>query len=97
MLLEELILADLRHSQLLFGLTNLGLDPMDNHYLGICDLIASLLEIHSDLEKDQMMEVYLDFMSKSTDFPIISQPDSLRRLSKACLEALLRLLGKSYQ
>lgn len=93
--LEEMILADLKHSQLLFGLANLGLDPMDNHYLGLSDLIAFMLDVHSDLEKDQMMEVYLEQMHRSADFSVSSQPESLRKISRECLNAILRVLRKS--
>ena len=90
--LEEMILADLKHSQLLFGLTNLGLDPMDNHYLGIADLVAKLIGVLNDQEKDRFMEVYMEFMNRSADSHVDTTNEALKRLSKECIEALHGIL-----
>jgi|GEM_PF-3897106 len=91
LLLEEMILADLKHSQLLFGLTNIGLDPMDNHYLGICDLIACFIGVVTDEEKDRFMEIYMDFMHQSSTFPVCPRNEALRGVSKKCLDDLLKV------
>lgn len=88
--LEEMILADLKHSQLLFGLSSLGLDPMDNHYLGICDLIACFIGVVTDEEKDRFMEIYMAFMNRSSAFPLSSNEDELRQIGKECLEELIK-------
>ena len=90
--LEEMILADLKHSQLLFGLANLGLDPMDNHYLGIAELVAKLIGVQNDQGKDRFMEVYLDFMNRSADSHVDTTNEALQMLSKECLEAILGVL-----
>lgn len=89
LLLEEMILADLKHSQLLFGLAALGLDHMDNHYLVIHDLIAKLMGIATDSEKDRSTEIYMDYMQQSMQFPFSPRGEELRSLSKACLDKLL--------
>ena len=89
-ILEELILADLKHSQLTIGLANLGLDPMDNHYLGIADFVARLIGVQNDQEKDRFMEVYMEFMNRSSTFPICPRNESLRDVSKKCLAHLLK-------
>lgn len=92
LILEEMILADLKHSHLLNGLTNLGLDPMDNHYLGIAELVAKLIGVQNDQEKDRFMEVYLDFMNRSADSNVDTTNEALQMLSKECLEAILGVL-----
>lgn len=91
-ILEELILADLKHSQLTIGLANLGLDPMDNHYLGIVDLVAQLIGVQNDQEKDRFMEVYMEFVNRSADSHVDTTNEELKMLSKECLEALLGIL-----
>lgn len=90
LILEELILADLKHSQLTIGLANLGLDPMDNHYLGIADLVARLIGVQNDQEKDRFMEVYMEFMNRSSYSLEDTANETLKILSKQYLEALLR-------
>ena len=75
--LEETILADLKHSQLLFGLANLGLDPLDNHYLGIAELVAKLIGVQNDQENDRFIEVYLDFINRSADSHVDTTNEAL--------------------
>ena len=75
--LEEMILADLKHSQLLFGLANLGLDPLDNHYLGIAELVAKLIGVQNDQENDRFIEVYLDFINRSADSHVDTTNEAL--------------------
>ena len=91
-ILEELILADLKHSQLTIGLANLGLDPMDNHFLGIADLVARLIGVQNDQEKDRFMDVYMEFMNRSADSHVDTTNEALKRLSKECIEALHGIL-----
>ncbi|RAI86802.1 hypothetical protein [Algoriphagus yeomjeoni] len=94
--LEEMILADLKHSQLILGLANIGLDHMDNHYLGIADLVAQLIGTQTDQGKDKFMEVYLGFMQKSTEVPVSSGGEELRMVSKECLKVLLQEFDQVY-
>ena len=84
-----MILADLKHSQLVFGLANLGLDPWDNHYLGIAELVAKLIGVQNDQGKDRFIEVYLDFMNRSADSHVDATNEVLKMLNKVCLEAIL--------
>lgn len=95
-ILEEIILADMKHSQLTIGLANLGLDPMDNHYLGIADLVGRLIGVQTDEEKDRFMEVYLGFMQKSTEFPVSSRGEELLTIGKECLKVLLQEFDQVY-
>lgn len=94
--LEEMILTDLKHSQLIFGLATIGLDHMDNHYLGIAELVAHLIGIQNDQEKDRFMEVYLAFMQRSTEFPVSSRGEELLTIGKECLKVLLQEFDQVY-
>lgn len=93
-LIQELILADLRHSQLIFGLEALGLAPLDNHFLGLGKLIANLIGFSTDQELDIFFEIYQSFMSKSTAFPVTQNGTGLKPLAIKCYEALNRKAQK---
>lgn len=88
-LIKELILADLRHSQLIFGLEALQLAPMDYHFLNLYQLIASWMGFRTDEEMDAFMEIYQSFMYKSTSYPVSQHGLDLKPLAEECYEALL--------
>lgn len=88
-LIKELILADLRHSQLIFGLEALQLAPMDYHFLNLYQLIASWMGFRTDEELDGFMEIYQSYMYKSTSYPVSQHGLDLKTLAKECYEALL--------
>jgi hypothetical protein len=87
-LIEELILADLRHCQLIFGLEALGLSPLDNHFLSLSNLIAREMGYKTDQELDVFYEIYQSFIKKSTFFPVAPNGVELNQLAKECHEAL---------
>lgn len=87
-LIKELILADLRHSQLIFGLEALQLAPMDYHFLNLYQLIASWMGYRSDEEMDSFMETYQCFMYKSTSYPVSQAGLELKPLAEDCYESL---------
>jgi hypothetical protein len=87
-LIKELILADLRHCQLIFGLEALGLSPLDNHFLGLSNLFAREMGYITDQELDVFYEIYQSFMEKSTSFLVAPNGAELKQLAKECHEAL---------
>lgn len=87
-LIKELILADLRHSQLIFGLEALQLAPLDYHFLNLYQLIANWMGFRTDEEMDTFMEIYQSFMYKSTSYPISPNGLDLRPLVDQCYEVL---------
>jgi hypothetical protein len=87
-LIKELILADLRHSQLIFGLEALQLAPMDYHFLNLYQLIANWMGFRSDEELDTFMEIYQSYMYKSTSFPVSQHGMNLKPLVDECFLAL---------
>jgi hypothetical protein len=78
-ILEELILADLKHSQLVFGLTALHLDPTDFHFLEIHDLEARLIGVCTDPERNRFTEIYIDYMQQSTQFSVSFRGEELKQ------------------
>lgn len=92
-LIKGMIHADLQHSQLRLGLEALGLDSGDHHFLGLADIIASLLNIHRDETMDSFMEIYLSYMRKSSTHPVSLQGLGLKGLSEECLMVILNQFG----
>lgn len=89
-LIKELILADLRHSQLIFGLEALQLAPLDFHFLNLYQLIANWMGFRTDEELDVFMEIYQSFMYQSTVIPVSQHGEDLKPLSSRCFLALQR-------
>ncbi|GAB3221245.1 hypothetical protein J0A67_06845 [Algoriphagus aestuariicola] len=87
-LIEELILADLKHCQLIFGLAALGLDPLDNHFLGLGNLIANWMGFKTDQEMDMFFDIYQVYMSEATAFPISQDGRDLKSLASECFLTL---------
>jgi hypothetical protein len=87
-LIKELILADLRHSQLIFGLEALQLTPMDYHFLNLYRLVANWMGFRSDLEMDVFMEIYQSFMYQSTTIPVSQHGLDLKPMAAQCYLAL---------
>lgn len=87
-LIKELIIADLRHSQLIFGLEALQLSPMDYHFLNLYQLIADWMGFRSDEELDVFMEIYQSYMYKSTSVPVSQHGLNLKPMASQCFLAL---------
>lgn len=87
--IKELILADLRHSQLIFGLEALQLAPMDYHFLNLYQLIATWMGFRTDQEMDIFMEIYQPFMYKSISYSVSQHGLDLIPLAKECYETLI--------
>ncbi|SEF67452.1 hypothetical protein [Algoriphagus boritolerans] len=86
--IKELILADLRHSQLIFGLEALQLAPLDYHFLNLYQLVANWIGFRTDEEMDSFMEIYQSFMYKSTSYPVSQYGLDLKPLADKCYETL---------
>jgi len=89
-LMVELLMADMKHTQLTDGLSALDLSA-ENHYLGIYDLILKLLELEGCDGVDGFTERYLFYMHKSGHFPITNLGEELRPLARQCYQELFML------
>lgn len=87
-LIEELIFADLRHSQLIFGLEALQLAPMDYHFLDLYQLVANWMGFRSDEEMDIFLEIYQPFMCQSTTIQVSQRGLDLKPMATQCYLAL---------
>lgn len=89
-LIEELILADMKHSQLTDGLEALDLST-ENHYLGIYDLLLKIFDVEKCDGVDGFTNSYLSFMHRASDYSITHLGEELRPLAKECYQTLVAL------
>ncbi|WP_215225019.1 hypothetical protein [Echinicola shivajiensis] len=89
-LIKTLILQDLKHCQLLYGLDRLNLDAGYCHFLSILDLISKLMEI-SDDDVNDFIETYMLFMNKCMDYPLSKTGEELKPLAEECYMVLTEI------
>ena len=89
-LIVELLIAEMKHTQLTDGLSALDLST-ENHYLGIYDLILKILELEGCDGVDGFTEKYLFYMHKSGHIPITHLGEELRPLALKCYQELMKL------
>ncbi len=86
-LVIELILQDLKHNQLIYGLDRLNLDAGYCHFPGILDLVQRLMKVPEEL-MDDFADTYMDAMHRSLDFPISRSGEELMSLARECYDLL---------
>ncbi len=82
-LVIKLILQDLKHNQLIYGLDKLKMDAGYFHFLGILDLVQRLMDVPEE-RMDEFGETYMDAMHRSLEFPISRSEEELRGLVVEC-------------
>ena len=86
-IIKALILEDLRHNQLLYGLEKLGIS-MDEHHLCLLDVIVALLGVEE--VSDELGFLYIEFMQSSVELKIEPLGKNLKPIALECYEAILR-------
>ena len=89
-LIEELIMADMKHNQLISGLRNVDLHS-DDHFLGIYELIATLFGVEKCDGADRYSDAYFWYMGHGDDYPITNMGQEFRPLATECYQALVEL------
>ena len=90
-IIKALILEDLRHNQLLYGLEKLGIN-MDQHHLQLLDIVGALLEV--DLSSNEIYDAYMATIESAADLPIVSLGKNLESLAADFYELLLVCIEK---
>ena len=86
-IIKALILEDLRHNQLLYGLEKLQIN-MDEHHLCLLDVIAALLGVEE--VSNELGAIYLGFMQSSVESKIKPLGKNLKPIAEECYEVVLR-------
>ena len=96
-LIISLIQQDLKHSQLVSGLDNLGLEATENHCLQLLDIIAKLMGVPEGNAEFDWGKMYVSLMAESIHFDIRATSDDLRPYAKVCYVELKKLLDSFHR
>lgn len=95
-LIIALLAQDLKHSQFLLGLDDLGLSASDKHSLEHFDIIAQLMRVPEGEAASNWARIYLTYMSESREVEIEHTTAPMLPFAVACYEDLTRALkGKN--
>ena len=94
-LIISLIQQDLKHSQLVIGLDNLGLGASDKYCLQLLDIIAKLMNVPEGNVEFDWGKKYVSLMSESVYFDIDHTSDDLRPYAELCFVELSKILGSA--
>jgi len=91
-LIISLIQQDLKHSQLLVGLDELGLEASDKHCLELLDIIADLMKVPTGKMEYTWGSLYMTYMSECVGLEVESTSKALRPYAEVCYAELCEIL-----
>lgn len=91
-LIIALLCQDLKHSQFLLGLDDLGLSASDKHSLELFDIIAKLMHVPEGEAESNWARVYLTYMSESREVAIEHTSAPMLPFAVECFEDLREVL-----
>ena len=93
-LIIKLIQQDLKHSQLVYGLDQLGLNASDKHCLELLDIIACLMKVPEGQLEVVWGKKYVSLMTEAVHFDIEKTPRKLNAHAESCYKALRAVLKR---
>jgi hypothetical protein len=98
-LMIKLIQQDFKHLQLVLGIQKLGFDNDSNHFLGILDIVISLLgvEEQENILIDRIYQSYYEDGMKVLTIPITYEGEELYPLAKNCFMKLKTLYERHHE
>lgn len=90
-LIIQLLITDLKHEQLIAGLSRLGFES-DLHSTDLWCIVAELMGIPEKDRSTEWFECYMDFLGKAGKDPIKDGKDHLLSLAESCYEALVPVI-----
>lgn len=91
-LIISLIQQDLKHSQLVTGLDQLGLDASNKHYLELLEIIADLMNVPEGHVEIVWGKMYVSLMAETEHFDIEDTSAKLRPYAESCYKELKAVL-----
>ena len=93
-IIQDLILQDLKHNQLIIGLDKIGLEGSEMHNLRILEMVSKLMKVPKPLQED-WTNAYMLCMEESVNYQITNRGESLKPLAEVCYNRLKQLIKKS--
>ena len=95
-LIISLIQQDLKHSQLIVGLDQLGLEASERHCLQLLDIVAKLMQVPEGVVEFDWGRVYITYMAECKGVDVDYTADSLRPYAEFCYDALCEILNEAH-
>ncbi|MCH2231324.1 MAG: hypothetical protein MK105_13365 [Crocinitomicaceae bacterium] len=92
-LIISLIQEDLKHSQLIVGLDELGLSASEKHCLRILDIVANLMQVTEGHIEFDWGRTYITYMADCTGGTVEDSSDSMRPYAESCYDELIKILN----
>jgi len=92
-LIIALIQQDLKHSQFILGLDDLGLEASDKHSLEMFDIVANLMQVPEGQVEANWARVYLTYMSECREVEIQHTTEPMLPYAVSCYDDLSDVLG----
>lgn len=86
-LIIQLLIADMKHEQLVAGLTRLGFES-DLHGTNLCNAVAALIGIPEKDRSPEWFDLYMKCIDKASAYPITGNGNNLLPLAETCYEML---------
>ena len=90
-LIISLLQQDLKHSQLISGLDQLGLNASNHHCLELLDIIADLMNVPKGNTEINWGKKYVSLMAESTKFDAKESAKNFRSYAEFCYEELFEI------
>jgi hypothetical protein len=95
-LIISLIQQDLKHSQLIVGLDQLGLEASERHCLQLLDIVANLMQVPEGTVEFDWGSVYITYMAECKGIEVEYTADSLRPYAEYCYNDLCEILNQAH-
>jgi hypothetical protein len=91
-LIISLIQQDIKNSQLVLGLDNLGLEASEKYGLEVLDIVADLMQVPEGHMEFYWGRMYMSYMSESSNLDKELSSDSLHLKAETCYDDLNMVL-----
>lgn len=94
-LIVSLIQQDLKHSQLVLGLDELGMDASDKHCLEILDIVANLMNVPEGHFEYDWCRLYVTYMQECKTVGVTHTSETMKPFAEACYAGLVEIVDSA--
>lgn len=92
-LIISLIQQDLKHSQLVLGLDELGMEASDKHCLDILDIVYNLMKVPGGHVEYDWCRLYVTFMQECKTVGVTHTTETMKPFAEACYNGLVEIVN----
>jgi len=92
-LIISLIQQDLKHSQLVLGLDELGMNASDKHSLEILDIVFNLMQVPDGEIEYDWCRLYVTYMQECKTVGVTHTSETMKPFAEACYNSLVDIIN----